>query len=56
MLRQIKWGVQNGAITKKVVLLVTTSFLGNILFPFKNFLERVDLMYQLDKCQYSYFL
>ena len=27
-----------------------------ILFQFKNFLKRVDLMYQLPKCPYSYFL
>ena len=64
MLRQIEWGVQNGPITKNRVLPATTLFiylfnlfinLFEILFQFKNLLT-VDLMYQLPKCRYSYFL
>ena len=64
MLRQIEWGVQNGPITKNIVLPATTLFiylfnlfinLFEILFQFKNLLT-VDLMYQLPKCRYSYFL
>ena len=37
MLREMKWGVQNGPLTKNGV---TTSFI-------------VDLMYQIPKCPYS---
>ena len=38
MLRQIEWGVQNGPITKNTVLPVSTLFLKNVLFQYKDLL------------------
>ena len=54
MLRQIEWRLQIGPITKSGVLTVTNYFFGKF-DPVLEPLERVNLMYQRPKCQYSYF-
>ena len=36
MLRQIEWGVQNGPITKKAVLSVSTLFFGKFWFSIRT--------------------
>ena len=41
-------------LSQKTGVLPVTIFL-KILFQFKNLLKRVDLMYQLLSCPYSYF-
>ena len=51
MLKQIEWEVQNGNLTKSGVLPLTALSFSKIFFGI-----RVDLMYQLPKCPYSYFL
>ena len=55
MLRQIKWGVQNGPITKNRRLPVNTLFFRKFCFQFKYLVWRVDLNSQLPKCPHSYF-
>ena len=43
--------------TNRMGFFVSSNFIFlKILFQFKNLFKRVDLMYQLPKCQYSYFL
>ena len=60
-IKQLEWGVQNGPTKKNGVLPVTILFFSKILFQWQN-LIRVDLimghdlMHQLSKCPYSYFL
>ena len=52
----------NRMVTTKWVYHRERSFVSNyfiflkVLFQFKNLLHRVDFMYQLPKCSYSYFL
>ena len=51
-----EWGVQNRLITKNGILPLTTLLFLKIVLRFKKLLQIVDLMYQLPKCLYSYFL
>ena len=52
MLREIVWGLQNGPITKILVLPLTTLFFLKMYFEYNIILRKVNLTYQLPKYLY----